>query len=115
MKVEGFDLKFLFTACHAFYMHGEREEGIERGSSPNELPSAADLLRETHTHTHLIFLHQLDSFNISFTASCFSQIPLSSKSAGAFEDECDQNSGGGGVFKKKKKSPGLGAFGFEGA
>lgn len=87
-------------------MHGERRGGIERGSSPNELPSDADLLRDTHTHTYtrLIFLHPLKSFNISFTTSCFSQIPLSSNSAAAFEGECDQNTGGGGVFKKKKEN-----------
>lgn len=81
-------------------MHGEREEGIERGSSPNELPSDADLLRDTHTHTRLIFLHPLKSFNISFTTSWFSQIPLSSSSAAAFEGECDQR-GRGYVLKKK--------------
>lgn len=95
----GLDLKFLFRACHAFYMHGEweRRGGIAWGYSPNELPHAAGLLREVsarthacsrahaHRHTHtllprLIFPHPLDSFNISFTASCFSQIPPSSKS-----------------------------------
>lgn len=53
----GLDLKFLFRACHAFYMHGEweRRGGIAWSSSPNELPSAdVGLLRDvsTHTHTH---------------------------------------------------------------
>lgn len=99
---------------------GERG-GIAWGSSPNELPSAIGLLRDisTHTYTHqlllfhsspLIFSHPLNSFNISFTASCFSQIPLSSESAVAFEDKCDQNRGRGCILKKKKK-PGRGAFG----
>lgn len=57
----------------------------------------------------LIFLHQLDSFNISFTASCFAQIPPSSEGAGAFEDKCDQSRGErGGVGVQNLASGHLG-------
>lgn len=57
----GLDLKFLLRACHAFYMHGEweRRGGIAWGYSPNELPSAVGLLRDTHAHTHFQSPHFL--------------------------------------------------------
>lgn len=61
----GLDLKFLFRACHAFYMHGEweRRGGIAWGSSPNELPSAVGLLRDVSTHTHTHHFLSLPSFS----------------------------------------------------
>lgn len=93
---------------------GERG-GIAWGSSPNDLPSAVGLLGDITIHTTTttffdssphIFPHPLNSFNISFTASCFPQITPSSESAVAFEDKCDQNWGRG------CKKPGRRAFGF---
>lgn len=103
-------------------MHGEREERGLRGA-PTQMNFPALLISSgththtpTHAHTHLIFLHPLKSSNISFTASCFSQIPLSTKSAVVFEDKCDQSRGGGGVLKRKKKKKNLawGHLGFRG-
>lgn len=95
---------------------GREEEGLRGATAQMNFPlllNSWGMCRCTHTHTQistlLIFPHPLSSFNIGFTASCFSQIPLSSKSAAAFEDKCDQN-GGGRWFKKKSDRR---AFGFQ--
>jgi len=71
----GLDLKFLFRACHAFYMHVELErERRDGGWSPNELPLSRLLvpsgiyvytsththaLTHTHTHTHTHTYHHV--------------------------------------------------------
>lgn len=96
------DLKFLFGACHAFYMHGEWERGGIEGGKGGARVSAVGSPRDISVHTTittffcsspLIFSHPLSSFNISFTASCLAQILPSSERAAAFEDKCDQSRG----------------------
>lgn len=104
---------------HFICMASERvEEGLRGAPAQMNFPTllvSSGIYPHTHTTTttffhssSLIFSHPLNSFNISFTASCFSQIPPSSKSAVAFEDKCDQNRSRG--CKKKKKKPGRRAF-----
>lgn len=93
----GLDLKFLFRACHAFYMHGERGdmgEGLGVGggglqskwTSPHCWPPRGCSCTPQARSSLLNFLHPLSSSNISFTASCLVQIPRSSERAAAFED-----------------------------
>lgn len=84
---------------------GERGGGLRGAPAQMNFPTllvSSGIYLYTHTHpttflysSTLIFSHPLNSFNISFTASCFSQILPSSKPAVAFEDKCDLNRGRG--------------------
>lgn len=55
LKVHGLDLKFLFRACHAFYMHGEWEGLKPKLTSPLSPPWVSSGIFSHIHHTYHYF------------------------------------------------------------